>query len=128
VVDRANARRVELVDLPPALPRRADQAGLDAFVYLLHPPRTTFVSAASPAERALLKRHYRYRSDRLEQGRLRLSGPCLDGDGFKIVLIEAAEQREAAGMASADPAVREGLFRALLHPFRVSLWAGRLRA
>jgi uncharacterized protein len=83
---------------------------------------------ASPAEVALLKRHYRYLSGLMRDGRLLLAGPCLDEGGFGVVLIQAAGEREAIELAEGDPAVREGLFRGELHPFRVSLWARRPRS
>jgi hypothetical protein len=56
----------------------------------------------------------------VEAGRAILAGPCLD-QTFGIVIVRAHSLEEARSLMQADPAVRNGIMSAELHPFRVSL-------
>ena len=56
----------------------------------------------------------------LEEGKLILAGPCVDGD-FGVVVFRAATEEEAEEFMLSDPAVRHGVMTAEPHPYRVSL-------
>jgi uncharacterized protein YciI len=94
------------------------------WVYVLRPPRQTFVDDATEDERATMQAHFRYLQELLAEGRLVLAGPAL-GPVFGIAVFEAADEDEARRVMEADPAVASGLQRAELSPFRVSLLRGR---
>ncbi|MCZ7543954.1 MAG: hypothetical protein M5R40_10645 [Anaerolineae bacterium] len=50
--------------------------------------------------------------------------PDLDG-AFGVVIFEAASEAAARAYMESDPAVKNGVMTAELHPMRVSLMAGR---
>ncbi len=93
------------------------------FIYLLQPARPGLIEEATSEEEAALERHFAYLQAALAEGRLILAGPCLDG-GFGIVIFAAQSAGAALRFMQGDPAVQEGLMRAELHPFRISLQAG----
>ena len=95
------------------------------YIYLIR-PRPGFVDSMTPGEEAVMAEHFAYLQDLMTQGRLVMAGPCLDG-AFGIVILRVPSQRdsdgleEARGLMEADPAVRAGVMRAELHPFKISL-------
>jgi uncharacterized protein YciI len=98
---------------------------MQQFVYLVHPPRPTFINDASPEEDALMGAHFQYLEALLASGRLIMAGPMLVEGGFGITIFEAESEEEARRIADNDPAALAGLIRAELHPYRVSLLRGR---
>jgi len=93
---------------------------LSTFIYMLRPKRRSLIDETTPEEEARLGEHFEYLERALEDGKLILAGPCLDGE-FGVVLFGAATDDEALEFMQSDPAVRYGLMTAELHPFRVSL-------
>jgi len=91
-----------------------------AFIYVLRPSREGLADAPTPEEEARLEEHFQYLRSRLEEGRLILAGPCLDGM-LGVVVFRAETEEAARAFMDSDPAVRYGLMTAELHPFRVSL-------
>jgi uncharacterized protein YciI len=87
---------------------------------MLRPQRCSLIDETAPEEEARLGEHFDYLERALEDGKLILAGPCLDGE-FGVVLFRAATDDEASEFVQSDPAVRHGLMTADLHPFRVSL-------
>jgi len=88
------------------------------WLYLLHPPRTTFADDMTDVEADAMSRHYvRLRDD----SRVVLAGPVTDCTAPGIVVFEAEDETEARDFMDGDPAVREGVVTATLHPFRLSL-------
>lgn len=90
------------------------------YLYMIHPPRPTFVRDASPEERAVMGAHFEYLQKLSERGKLVLAGPCLDDGGFGIGIFRTSDEAEARGFAEGDPAVASGLMRSELHPVRLS--------
>jgi uncharacterized protein YciI len=76
-------------------------------------------------ESAVVGRHFQYLNGLLDEGRLIIAGPCIDGKGPGIIVFEAADEDGARATMEADPAVVAGVFSAELHPFRASLLRGR---
>ena len=93
---------------------------MSAFIYVLRAIRPAMVGDPRPEEESRLGEHFEYLSRALDQGRLVLAGPCLDGE-FGVVIFRADTQEAARQFMEDDPAVRHGLMTAELHSFRVSL-------
>jgi uncharacterized protein YciI len=96
---------------------------VSTYVYLLRPVWAGLARAPSQDEERVLEAHFDRLKEALADRRLILAGPCLDG-AFGIVVFRASSEMEAAAFMEGDPAVREGLMTATLHPFRVSLFEG----
>jgi uncharacterized protein YciI len=92
------------------------------FTYVLRLKRPSLIDDASPGEESRLHEHFEYLRTSLEEGKLILAGPCLDGE-FGVVVFRAATEEVAVEFTTGDPAVRHGLMTAELYPFRVSLQA-----
>jgi len=93
---------------------------LPTFIYMLRPKSRSLIDETTPEEEARLGEHFAYLERALEDGKLILAGPCLDGE-FGVVLFGPATDDEALEFMRSDPAVRHGLMTAELHAFRVSL-------
>ena len=93
---------------------------MPTFIYVLRAEGRNLIDETTPEEEARLGEHFDYLERALEDGKLILAGPCLDGE-FGVVLFRAATDDEASEFVQSDPAVRRGLMTAELHPFRVSL-------
>jgi uncharacterized protein YciI len=76
-------------------------------------------------EKAILGRHAEYIRDLTKKGTVVLAGPCTDMKGPGIVVFQAANEPAARAIMEADPAVQLGIFRAELHPMRLSFVRGR---
>ena len=94
------------------------------WLYVIRPPRPTFMDDASPEENEVMERHFEYLKRLLEEGRLILAGPSLDPP-FGLVIFEAATEGDARRVMEDDPSVAAGVQFAELHPFRASLLRGR---
>jgi uncharacterized protein YciI len=93
---------------------------LSAFIYVLRAIRPAMIDDPRPEEASRLEEHFEYLARALDQGRLVLAGPCLDGE-FGVVVFRADTEQAAKEFMEGDPAVRHGLMTAELHSFRVSL-------
>jgi uncharacterized protein YciI len=87
---------------------------------MLRPKSPSLIDETTLEQEARLGEHFEYLERALEDGKLILAGPCLDGE-FGIVVFRGATDDEALEFMQNDPAVRHGLMTAELHPFRVSL-------
>jgi uncharacterized protein len=94
------------------------------FIYLIHPFRQELAFHPTPEEEAILDEHLAYLQQAAEQGSLVLAGPSLDGI-FGVAIFRAKDEQAAEQFMFNDPAVKDGLMVAELHPFRVSV-AGKL--
>jgi len=90
------------------------------FIYLLRLSRPEAFIAPTPDEEAVISVHFQRLQEALRQGHLILAGPCLDG-AFGVVILYASSLEEARAFMEADPAVRDGVMKAELHPFHISL-------
>ncbi|MBS0474850.1 MAG: hypothetical protein JSR28_06845 [Proteobacteria bacterium] len=66
--------------------------------------------------------HYRYWQDLQSKGLIESAGPVGKDTGF--VLLHARNQREANALLAADPAIRDGRFRAVARPYAQTLGGG----
>lgn len=90
------------------------------YIYVVRPPRPTFVEDATEAETATISRHFSYAEDLVTSGLGVLVGRT-EGGEFGVVIFEAESEEKAREIANNDPAVLEKLFTADLYPFRVAL-------
>jgi uncharacterized protein YciI len=94
------------------------------WVYVLRPPRQTFVDDMTDEEGAVMREHFQYLRQLLVDGKLVLAGPSL-GPVFGVTVFEADDATAARRIMADDPAVKSGLQTAELSSFRVSLLRGR---
>jgi uncharacterized protein YciI len=94
------------------------------FLYRLLPTRIEMVTIGStPEEEAIVDEHFAYLEALTEQGVMILVGRTQnnDEDTFGIVIFQADSEEQAQQIMNADPAVKKGIMRAKLYPFRVAL-------
>jgi uncharacterized protein YciI len=90
------------------------------WLYLLHLIRPGAFEKPTPEEERSIDEHFEHLQRANRAGSLVLAGPCLDG-AFGVVVFKAKDEEDARAFVAADPAVRDGIMRAELHPFRLSL-------
>lgn len=90
------------------------------FLYLLIPPRQTFVFDASEEEAAIMMRHAGYLAAAHERGLVLMAGPTMDGH-YGASVLATADLAVAEDLASNDPAVTSGLMTYRLHPWKVGI-------
>lgn len=83
--------------------------------------RPDLLETMTADEKQILSDHFMYLKDLTAQGVVIVAGPCTDGKGPGIVIFEAPDEASAAELMNEDPAVKHGLFKAELHPMRLSL-------
>ena len=94
---------------PGATPEAAAPAAKFWLIRLI-PPRPTFDKDATPAEMALMHRHFAYWNDLNGKGICIFGGPVLDPKGaYGIIVVRAASEDEARALGNADPSVKAGL-------------------
>jgi len=94
------------------------------FICFLHAARPTMLTdGPTQAESDLVRRHFSYFEDLVQQGVMILAGrPWMpDPRTFGVAIVRAANQAAAEAMIEADPAVRENVIQADVYPFEVML-------
>jgi len=81
----------------------------------------------TPEEETILSAHFAYLKHLTDQGVVILAGRTLntDASSFGIVIFRASSEDEARARVNGDPAVKQGVMRAELYPYRVALMAGK---
>ena len=95
------------------------------YLYRIQPTRVEMLSQGpSVEEEARVTEHFEYLQRLLAEGVLILAGRTLNTDpsAFGIVIFTAASEAEARAIVDNDPAVKSGVMRAELYPYRVALW------
>lgn len=92
------------------------------YIYLVRPTREQFNETMSAEEETIVGEHFTRLKNMLAAGELILAGPCTDA-AFGVVIFRAASEESAREIMDNDPAVKNGVFSAELHEFRVSLLA-----
>lgn len=95
--------------------------GRPQFVYFIEPARPTFLQDATEEENARVAEHFKYLQLLLADGTLILAGRTVEDQPTGIVVFEAADLDTARQIMANDPAVRAGVFKARLAPYRVAL-------
>ena len=99
------------------------------YLYRIQPTRPALLSeGATPEEEALVSEHFVYLRELTGKGIVLLAGRTLNTDAtaFGIIIFTASSEREARRIMEEDPAVKAGVFRAQLFPFRIALVSERI--
>jgi uncharacterized protein len=94
------------------------------FLYRVQPTRTNMLAnGPTPAEEEVVGRHFAYLQGLAEKGVVKLAGRTLTTNecAFGIVIFHADTLKQAQQLVADDPAVKEGVMKAELFPFRVAL-------
>ncbi len=94
------------------------------YLVTLRPPRENFVEDATPAEEATVDAHFEYLKKLEAEKKLLLAGRTDEGTPTGILLLRAASPEEARRLIELDPAVKAGIFRVELKPFRLAIMSG----
>ena len=91
------------------------------FIYVLKPARTGLTSTMTPKEEAIVKEHFQYLQAKLQKRELYLAGRTLDKEPFGIAIFHAETQEAAREFMANDPALKNHVMTAELHPYRIAL-------
>ena len=94
------------------------------FLYRIQPVRAAMlVEGPTSEESRVVGEHFEYLKRLVGEGVVLLAGRTLNTDpsSFGIVILRADSQEEARSVMEADPAVRQGVMRADLFPYRIAL-------
>lgn len=95
--------------------------GVSEFVCFLEPMRADMPEDPTPQEAEVLAAHFAYCRSLLGAGVLTLAGRTLEPPVVGLLIFEANSIAEAEEIVANDPAVRGGVFRARVQPYRVAL-------
>lgn len=96
------------------------------FLYRIQPTRLAMLTEGpTPQEQEIVSAHFDYLAGLLERGVLILAGRTLnaDPDSFGIAIFNADSEAHAAALVADDPAVKGGVMRSQLFPYRIALIA-----
>ncbi len=96
------------------------------YLYTIQPTRAAMLSeGTTPEEAQIVGQHFAYLKALTDQGIVILAGRTLNTDesSFGIVIFNAASEEAAREVMLDDPAVRQGVMRAKLYPYRVAMMA-----
>ncbi len=89
---------------------------------VLHKPGPRWVAGKSPFEQPGLQAHIDHYRQLLQQGKLVLGGPFMDGAAGGMMLPEAGlSEAEITEFAQADPAVKSGLLLVEVRPWMIGM-------
>jgi len=99
---------------------QAQIAGKSWLIRLI-PPRPTFASDQTPAEKSAMQQHYAYWKDLNDKGICEFGGPVLDPNGAYGILVVRADTEDAArALGAADPSVKAGINKVEVAEMRVA--------
>ena len=94
------------------------------FLYRLEPARLEMVTIGPTAEEAaIVGRHFAYLESLTQQGVMLLVGRTQDSspDTIGLAIFQAESEDQARAIMENDPAVKHGVMRAKLFPFKIAL-------
>lgn len=94
------------------------------FLYKIQPTRLEMVTQGpTPEEAEIVSQHFQYLSDLTDQNVVILVGRTQNNDAstFGIAIFEADSDEAARQIMNNDPAVKNGVMRAELYPYKVAL-------
>jgi uncharacterized protein YciI len=98
------------------------------FLYTVRPTRPDMLrTSPTEGEAVVIQQHFDYLRRATDAGVVLTAGRTLTTDetSFGIVIFHAESEVDAREFMEADPAVRQGVMRAELFPYRVALLAAR---
>lgn len=93
------------------------------FLYKITPTRLEMVTKGpTDHEAAIMSQHFNYLKSLNDQGTVLLFGRTQNSDArtFGLAIFRAESQDEARSIMNNDPAVKEGVMRAELYPYKVA--------
>jgi len=96
------------------------------YLYKIQPTRLAMLThGPTPEEAEIVAQHFAYLQDLVAQGVVLLAGRTLTTDerSFGIVIFRTHSEDSARTVMNNDPAVKQGIMRAELYPYRVVLLA-----
>ena len=80
------------------------------------------------AEASIINEHFEYLKQLVAEGVVFMAGRTLtvDEKTFGTVIFSATTEIEAVALMQNDPAVKLGVMRAELFPYRVALWSSKV--
>ena len=93
------------------------------FIYRVQPTRPAMLTEGpTPDEAEVVEQHAAYVSELTKQGVVQLAGRTLNADpsAFGIVIFRADSEPAARSIMERDPAVKHGVMRAELFPYRIA--------
>ncbi|HZY42582.1 MAG TPA: YciI family protein [Anaerolineae bacterium] len=97
---------------------------MEQYLYQLRPTRLEMVTVGpTAAETAIVSEHFAHLEQLTNQGVMLLMGRTQDNtaDTFGIAIFQAESEDQARAIMGDDPAVKNGIMRAKLFPFRIAL-------
>lgn len=82
--------------------------------------------AGKPIREQPPREHGKYLLDLYARGVMKFAGPFDDNTGAAVV-VEATDEAEAKALIAADPAVKNGVFAAEIHPWALVPWEKYLK-
>ncbi|MBI3304270.1 MAG: hypothetical protein HYZ72_19570 [Deltaproteobacteria bacterium] len=96
------------------------------YLYKIQPTRLEMLTKGPTSEEAaVVSQHFAYLKGLTEQGVVVLAGRTLNTDEstFGIVIFNASSEESARSIMNNDPAVKNGVMRAELYPYRIAVMA-----
>jgi uncharacterized protein YciI len=97
--------------------------GAGHYLYRIRPTRPEMLpEGPTPEESAIIGDHAAYIEKLAKEGVVRLAGRTLTTgpESFGIVIVDAGSEESARRVMEKDPAVKQGVMRAELFPFRIA--------
>ena len=97
---------------------------MNQYLYFLKPVRLGMVTEGpTPEEAEIVSRHFAHLEALTEKGVMILVGRTQNNDKstFGIAIFEAEDDSAAREIMESDPAVRERVMKAELHPYKIAL-------
>jgi uncharacterized protein YciI len=94
------------------------------WIYVLKVTRLEMLTEAPmPEEERIVSQHFTYLKELTDKGVIILMGRTQNNDKttFGIAIFEAADEKAARAIMENDPAVRAGVMRATLYPYKIAL-------
>jgi uncharacterized protein YciI len=98
--------------------------GEKLWLYRIQPSRLGMLSEGpSPEEERTVGEHFEYLRGLADKGIVLLAGRTLNTDrsSFGIVIFKALDVAEARTVFEADPAVKAGVFKGEVYPYKTAL-------
>jgi len=90
------------------------------YIYFIRSPKENFAETMTDEEAEIMGVHFNYLKEQIQKGKLILAGPETTGK-FGICILNTESESEAEQIMLNDPAVKSGIVKPELFPFRVSL-------
>ena len=94
---------------------------MNAWIYMLHPPRDNFMATMTDDEKAAWGRHFQWLQELLAQGALVLAGASGGSTNTGIGIFEFPDEASARDTMAKDPAVLSGFAHGELRPFQLGI-------